>query len=153
MVWVPPLRERRADIPLLARHYLQLLAPERRFDWSATFLEKLALYDWPTNVRELRTVMHRLTLLEADVTTLRSAHLPKEIRKRYSEPDEDWRRASAITIHSPPTREELVQLLSRYNGDLTGLAHHYAKDRRVIKQWLKRHDLDPDDFDPRFDEP
>jgi DNA-binding NtrC family response regulator len=123
VVELPSLRARRSDIPLLSRHFLRLEEPQKTFEWSATFLEKLLLYDWPLNVRELRTVMRRLTMVEDGSTTLRSAHLPKEIRKRVTMPSED-----------------------AFDGDVERLAEHYAKDRRHIYRWLTRHDLSVSDY-------
>jgi DNA-binding NtrC family response regulator len=138
---IPPLRARRSDIPLMARRFLAGFAPGRRFEWSATCLEKLLVYEWPLNVRELRAVAQRLALLEEDVVTLRSAHLPKEIRRHFPNLDAEALRASAITVHAVPSREELVALLDRFGGSVSRLARHYLKDRRLIMRWLKRHDL------------
>jgi DNA-binding NtrC family response regulator len=143
---MPSLRDRRSDIPLLAQHFLKLEEPNRKFDWSATFLEKLLLYDWPVNVRELRTIMRRLTMVEEDIRTLRSAHLPKEIRSLTRMPSEDQLRASAIQIHAVPSRGELEKMLVRFRGDVQRLAEHYAKDRRHVYKWLNRHDLSAGDF-------
>jgi two-component system response regulator GlrR len=143
---LPALRDRRRDIPLLAQYFLKLEAPARRFDWSATCLEKLLLYDWPGNIRELHNVMRRLTLVDDDVTMLRSAHLPKEIRKRLRTASEDSLRYSAITIHAVPSRSELARLLEQYEGNVARVAEHYAKDRRHVYRWLTRHDLSAADF-------
>jgi len=143
---MPSLRSRRTDIPLLADYFLRTIAPERSFDWSATFLEKLLLYDWPMNVRELRTVMQRFTLLDDEITTLRSAHLPREIRMRVRQPTEDQLRASAISVHSVPSREELATLLAKFDGSVAKLATHYGKDRKQIFRWLSRHDLVATDY-------
>jgi DNA-binding NtrC family response regulator len=143
---LPALRDRRRDIPLLAQHFLRLEAPARRFDWSATCLEKLLLYDWPGNIRELHNVTRRLTLVDDDVTTLRSAHLPKEIRKRLRSASEDSLRYSAITVHAVPSRAELARLLEEYEGNVARVAEHYAKDRRHVYRWLTRHDLSAADF-------
>jgi len=65
---VPPLRDRREDIPLLAQHFALLLAqregaPSRTLDPTA--LEVLQRYDWPGNVRELRNAIERLMILAA----------------------------------------------------------------------------------------
>jgi DNA-binding NtrC family response regulator len=143
---MPSLRDRRRDIPLLAQHFLKVEAPARRFDWSATCLEKLLLYDWPGNVRELHNVMRRLTLVDDDVTVLRSAHLPKEIRKRLRTASEDSLRYSAITVHAVPSRAELARLLEEFEGNVARVAEHYAKDRRHVYRWLTRHDLSAADF-------
>ncbi|MCA9623988.1 MAG: sigma 54-interacting transcriptional regulator [Myxococcales bacterium] len=143
---IPPLRARRSDIPALARHFLALEEPRRRFDWSATFVEKLLLYDWPMNARELRTLMRRLTLVEEQVTTLRSAHLPKHIRRRVRMPTEDQLRASAIQVQMVPSRAELKKMLEQHRGDVQRVADHYAKDRRLVYRWIARHDLSVGDY-------
>ncbi len=63
---VPPLRERRDDIPLLAQHFLNI-ANEGRGDQGIEFpdevMERLAGYDWPGNVRELENLVERLVTL------------------------------------------------------------------------------------------
>ncbi len=63
---VPPLRDRRDDIPLLVDHFVRKLARECRRDVravSAGALETLVRYDWPGNVRELENVIHRAVVL------------------------------------------------------------------------------------------
>jgi len=61
---LPPLRDRREDIPLLVDHFVKLFArPESRIKrFSKTALQALAAYDWPGNVRELRNVVERLSI-------------------------------------------------------------------------------------------
>ncbi len=63
---VPPLRERRADVPALARHFALLYGARmgRRFDTiSAAALDALCAYDWPGNVRELQNVIERAAII------------------------------------------------------------------------------------------
>jgi DNA-binding NtrC family response regulator len=78
---VPALRQRRADIPLLVEHFLQLyverhaVAP-RRIDTEA--MVQLWQYDWPGNVRELETVMERVVVLSRS-GVIRTADLPPHI--------------------------------------------------------------------------
>ena len=83
---VPPLRDRREDIPLLAQHFVNLLsqrdgAAARSLDSSA--METLQRYDWPGNVRELRNAIERVMILSAgpritsaDVSRLTGARPP-----------------------------------------------------------------------------
>lgn len=65
---LPALRERRQDIPLLARHFLENAAaqglPRRKIDAQA--LDVLVVHDWPGNVRELENLMRRLAVLARD---------------------------------------------------------------------------------------
>ncbi len=65
-ITLPPLRERREDIPVLADHFARLVAEQngwRPRAFSAAALEALSRYTWPGNVRELRNVVERLLLL------------------------------------------------------------------------------------------
>ncbi|MEM1033887.1 MAG: sigma 54-interacting transcriptional regulator [Myxococcota bacterium] len=144
---IPPLRERRVDIPVLARHFLALEEPKRTLDWSPTFLEKLLVHGWPGNERALRALMRRLTMVEDEVTTLRSAHLPSELQAPDPGGSEDALRASAISVHHvAPSRDELRAVLSRCAGEVQRVADHFGKDRRHVYRWLLRHDLSAADF-------
>jgi two-component system nitrogen regulation response regulator NtrX len=65
-VVVPPLRDRKEDIPLLARHFLRMHAEEQGLrvkDIAPEALEVLQLYDWPGNIRELRNLIERLLIM------------------------------------------------------------------------------------------
>ncbi|MEY2632139.1 MAG: hypothetical protein RIR00_793, partial [Pseudomonadota bacterium] len=65
-VTLPPLRERPEDIPLLARHFVQLLAPKLgvpQLGLEPRTLARLSDYDWPGNVRELRNLVERSLIL------------------------------------------------------------------------------------------
>ena len=77
--YVPPLRERKEDIPLLARHFLK--------EFSATYSRRpkeitddaisvLTRYSWPGNIRELRNVIERLVIMNPTVHRLERKHLP-----------------------------------------------------------------------------
>jgi transcriptional regulator with GAF, ATPase, and Fis domain len=75
-VLIPPLRERRDDIPLLLEHFAALLPHGRApRSFSPEALAALCHYDWPLNVRELRHVVERLSLL-APEPVIDIAHLP-----------------------------------------------------------------------------
>ncbi|MBI1786566.1 MAG: sigma-54-dependent Fis family transcriptional regulator [Acidobacteria bacterium] len=61
-VLVPPLRQRKEDIPLLALHFLQRYSPSRRLEITPAAMEAFIVYSWPGNVRELEHLMERLAL-------------------------------------------------------------------------------------------
>jgi transcriptional regulator with PAS, ATPase and Fis domain len=79
---LPPLRERKGDIPLLARHFLQDFSEKYKKmslkEISPEAEELLVAYRWPGNIRELRNVIERIVVLEND-EIVRSEHLPAEI--------------------------------------------------------------------------
>ncbi len=68
-VELPPLRERKEDIPLLAAHFLNRFALDRGLpdlQCSAEALERLMAYNWPGNVRELENILERASILADD---------------------------------------------------------------------------------------
>ena len=80
-VFVPPLRERREDIPLLAEHFLDLYNREfgkKIKGFSRDAVEALTNYPWPGNVRELQNLVERLVVL-AKSDVISEDHIPKEI--------------------------------------------------------------------------
>jgi len=76
-VQIPPLRERREDLPLLLQHFLKRFAPGKALSVSPEAQEALAHYDWPGNVRELRNIMQRLALFATREINLQD--LPPEL--------------------------------------------------------------------------
>jgi len=74
---IPPLRERRDDIPLLLDHYLKRYAPGSSLTIGEDALKCLTTYEWPGNVRELRNVVQRIALFAKD--TVHCKDLPPEI--------------------------------------------------------------------------
>jgi two-component system response regulator HydG len=83
-VAVPPLRDRRDDIPLLAQHFVQVYAEKNGkaiSGCSPSALERLTEYSWPGNVRELENAIERAVVLtRAGQTVIDEEALPREIR-------------------------------------------------------------------------
>jgi len=78
-VRLPPLRERREDVIPLFSRLLQENGSGRALAIESDFAERLCLYDWPFNVRELVQLVRRLLTLHAGETTLHAHHLPERI--------------------------------------------------------------------------
>src|SRR5205085_3285473 len=102
---LPPLRERREDIPLLAGHFLRTCAAKYKLKCVEISLEamaRLAAYDWPGNVRELRNAIERSAVL-ADGTKLRAEDLPEEIKVG---------RATTVSRTTTPAASDEMESLS-----------------------------------------
>jgi DNA-binding NtrC family response regulator len=82
---LPPLRDRRTDIPLLVDHFVAKYAGGTRRTVSKEALEVLIAYDWPGNVRELESVIERVLLL-AENMQIAPSDLPGSVRTRVSSP-------------------------------------------------------------------
>jgi two-component system response regulator AtoC len=87
-VKLPPLRERKADVALLARHFLDRYSPRKKLTIRA--IESLQTYAWPGNVRELQMVIQRAAILTAS-DTLDAPDLPLDVR------DTNWKAAAVKT--------------------------------------------------------
>src|SRR4030081_2224419 len=106
-VHLPPLRERREDIPLLVAHFVQkynarLKKNVERLEDDA--LAALSGYSWPGNIRELENVLER-TILFAERPVIRAADLPPSLRNRPSMPDDAATSASGLPSTPGPLKE------------------------------------------------
>jgi DNA-binding NtrC family response regulator len=79
-IGLPSLRERTSDIPLLADALLARVAPGRELRLAPAALSRLMAYDYPGNVRELRNVLERASLL-CDGEVIQLEHLPEELQE------------------------------------------------------------------------
>jgi transcriptional regulator with PAS, ATPase and Fis domain len=81
---IPALRERRADVPLLAEHFLEAHRSTRPLRLSPSALDALVIHDWPGNVRELERLIERAVAL-AETDTIELDDLPPAVRGDYAE--------------------------------------------------------------------
>jgi len=103
---LPPLRERKSDIALLARQFLDRGARKKL---TSRAVEALQAYAWPGNVRELRMVMDRAALL-ASSETLDAADLPLDVR------DHNWKAAAVKTgLSLAEVEKEYIETVLRQN--------------------------------------
>ncbi|MCU0897686.1 MAG: nitrogen regulation protein NR(I) [Burkholderiales bacterium] len=106
---LPPLAERREDVPLLARHFLAKSGRELGIEakrLSDDAMAFLAAYDWPGNVRQLENVCHWLTVM-APGQSIELADLPPELREETARsPEADWSAALAREVERALVRGE-----------------------------------------------
>lgn len=84
-IWLPPLRERKEDIPVLSEHFLNKIAEELNCEpkhLSSEAMQSLINYSWPGNIRELENVMERINIL-ADGKEVQKEDLPHYISENY----------------------------------------------------------------------
>ncbi|MCW8847984.1 MAG: sigma 54-interacting transcriptional regulator [Sedimenticola sp.] len=139
---LPPLSERREDIPLLANHFLTRLAPRygnRVKGFSAESLEALVQYDWPGNVRQLQNVIEQLTALSS------TPIIPvKQVEKALKEKSAMVPGFQEAREHFE--REYLMELLRRVSGNVSQAAKLAKRNRTEFYKLLKRHHLEPARF-------
>ncbi len=139
---LPPLRERRGDIPLLARHFLTRYASEFEkdvCDFSAEALQLLMVHHWPGNVRELEHVIERAVVL-CEGSELQPHDLVISPAGRHGA-QQSLQEAKAKEI-ARFERDYIQGLLSACKGNITRAAQVAKKNRRAFWQLIKKHQID-----------
>jgi DNA-binding NtrC family response regulator len=157
---MPPLRERRGDIVLLAEHFLRRFreeydAPAKRL--SAATIETLEAHSWPGNVRELENCLHRAFLM-SDGDDIHFAFNPDYCGEELSEDDlvpdgdesgEPLSFAAAKTkVVEAFERRYLQKLLALTEGNVSRAARLADKERRALGKLLRKHGIDRLDYVP-----
>lgn len=117
---IPTLRERQADIPLLAQHFLQFYAVKmnrRLTGMNEEFMQKLKAYPWKGNIRELKNVLERAVIL-ADSEILTPEHLPAEFWTAAPTPEAE----SSDTALSTVEKNHIRKILEKTGGNKTEAA-------------------------------
>ena len=140
---IPPLRERRDDIPILAQSFLTEIARKRGEEPKTLSLdaaEQLQEYSWPGNVRELENAIERAVILASNGTILPAA-LPDKVRSRKAEPLTAERVAP-----NPPLdaieRAYIMWVLGSEGGNKTRAAEVLGIDPSTLYRKLSRFGLD-----------
>jgi two-component system response regulator HydG len=142
-VHVPTLRERREDILMLAASLLARLHPGRRFHIAEAARHALVAYDYPGNVRELRNIVERASLL-ADGDRIELRHLPQEVVAAESAGSAPSAEAAATPSGKPlltAERDALTHALSRHKGNRRELALSLGLSERTLYRKLRAYGL------------
>jgi two-component system, NtrC family, response regulator AtoC len=111
---LPPLRERREDIPLLVRHFLarlgeQAVPPRRGVVFSQEAMRRLMAFDWPGNIRQLENSVERALALSPGRTQIDVSVLPPDVRGQDGE-------KQAVPVALPDEGFDLEQQMARLEG-------------------------------------
>lgn len=146
-VYMPPLRERRTDILLLAEFFLEKYSTEngktiQRISTSA--IDMLIQYHWPGNVRELQNCMERAVLI-CDGNTIKSNHLPPTLQTSDSiRTDRNPLSLSAAVENFE--KDLIVDGLKKNRGNQTQTAKFLDTSLRIINYKIHQYDIDPKKF-------
>ena len=146
-VRIPPLRERREDIPDLANHFLARFAAERRLPMPTMSDEAMAAlqaHDWPGNVRQLRNIIERTLILTPGdrVSCIEVDLLPPEIIDSQSSAGLG---GASMAIMGSPLREaresferEYLKIqIRRFSGNISRTASFIGMERSALHRKLK----------------
>ena len=141
-ITIPPLRERREDIPLLAKHFLDKYATQAGksiSDISTLALQLLLQYDWPGNVRELENAIARAVLLET-TGVLQAGNLPSQLSPVIAL-ESDPSTPMAILPLAEIERQTLIYALEATGNNMTQAAQALGIGRVTLYRKLKKYNI------------
>ena len=151
---LPPLRDRKEDIPALAAHFLRKHAPadKKPLKLSPSACAALLSWNWPGNVRELESAILRgVHLCHTDSVEVEDLGLqPNTGKASAAAPPASSKlhsfRAMKREIIEVFEKEYLARLMSEHQGNVSQAARVAGKERRDLGKLLKKHGLDPKSF-------
>ncbi|HEV2842021.1 MAG TPA: sigma-54 dependent transcriptional regulator [Chthoniobacterales bacterium] len=150
-ITMPPLRERKEDIPMLVRGFLRHFCKANEkplLDLTADAMNALLTYNWPGNVRELRTAIeHGVVMAHGPKITLRD--LPANVRQATGAalpggitPSKAFgEKSSALDLHETE-RRLIMQALATTNGNVTAAAKKLGISRRTLHRKINEMDAE-----------
>jgi formate hydrogenlyase transcriptional activator len=138
-ITLPPLRERREDVPLLARHFLEnsrvTMTGEKRF--RPEVLRCLQAYGWPGNVRELANVVERAVILSGTDASIEARHLPPEVRQSAGRPPA----VGSVRSLAEAEKETIAAALAATKGNKTQAAKLLGIARVTLREKMELYDI------------
>ena len=133
---IPPLRERRQDIPILANCFLKEFIKQQKMTVkriSAEAMRSLEMYDWPGNVRELRNAIERgIVTCEGKVIELDDLSYNKSMLQNYIN-------LSGKGSLAELEREKIIKVLNQFDGHKTKAAEYLGINRKTLRQKIRKH--------------
>jgi two-component system nitrogen regulation response regulator NtrX len=136
--FVPPLRERKQDIPLLAREFLLEFGRQYgrpRVEIGEEALDALAQYQWPGNVRELRNLIERVLILNPRVLRIERKHLPALSHKAGSRSTEEF--SSLQQARDAYEREYILKKIEEAHNNISHAAELLGLERSHLYRKMK----------------
>ncbi len=144
---IPPLRERKDDIPLLVNHFISKFNEKYGANVEGISQEALLYlinYDWPGNVRQLENVVYQACIHANGI--IEKDNLPP-LETSMEQQDFQFEYNKAKEMHNKKFAESYFRvLLSITNGNITQAAKLAKVERQSLQKLLKKYNINPDDF-------
>jgi two-component system nitrogen regulation response regulator NtrX len=140
--FVPPLRDRKEDIPLLAREFLQEFGQQYgrpHVEIADSALTALKQYNWPGNVRELRNVIERVLILNPKAQRIEARHLPTLVQRTEGRTSGAGREEFSTLLQAREAyeRDYILKELDRSNGNVSRAAESLGLERSHLYRKMK----------------
>jgi two-component system nitrogen regulation response regulator NtrX len=148
--YVPPLRDRIEDVPLLADHFLQEFATaygRKQKELTAEALRVLTDYSWPGNVRELRNLMERIVIMNPQVR-IEARHIPLNAGRRpvFDRSSGD-RFGSLQEVREAAERDYILRKLEEAHGNMSRTAELLGLERSHLYRKMRALGIAPKEIE------
>jgi transcriptional regulator with PAS, ATPase and Fis domain len=137
---LPALRERKEDIAILAQSLLRRIVPNRELEFTESALEQLEAHDFKGNIRELRNMLERASLM-TDGTKILAEHLINEVGMLSSESSQKKNGCGSCRVVQPLENIEskYLQCIMREHGeDLNYLSNALCVSKRTLYRMINK---------------
>jgi two-component system nitrogen regulation response regulator NtrX len=137
---VPPLRERKEDVPLLARHFLKEFATaygKRSREIADDAVQALTRYSWPGNVRELRNLIERIVIMNPTTLRFERKHLPPLIYRDGARRAANGEFSTLHQARDAYERDYILKKLDENHGNVSRTAEMLGLERSHLYRKMK----------------
>ncbi len=138
---IPPLRERKRDIPRLCEYFIKLMTKKSDIKLSDEELNKLLEYEWPGNVRELKNVMERALIIQRGKSLQPSQLLKSNHNLPFPAVNNSENETNKITTLENMERNHIEKALIKYMGNYTQTAKALDISLSTLKRKVKNYNL------------
>jgi two-component system, NtrC family, nitrogen regulation response regulator NtrX len=136
--YVPPLRSRKEDIPLLAREFLREIGREYgrpRIEITEEAIAALQQYHWPGNVRELKNMIERVLIMNPAIVRVERKHLPMLVYRAGSRKSEEF--STLQQAREAYEREYILKKIDECRGNVSRAAEGLGLERSHLYRKMK----------------
>ncbi len=136
--FVPPLRERKEDIPSLTREFLRIFGREYgrpRMDIGDDALDLLKQYPWPGNVRELKNILERVLILNPQTHRIERRHLPMLVHRASTRRTGDF--GTLQLAREAYEREYILKKIDECHGNMSRAAESLGLERSHLYRKMR----------------
>lgn len=142
---LPPLRQRREDVELLAQHFLQKLSQQMSKEgvqWKEQALQRLRSHGFPGNVRELKNEVERILAIKENFSFVDVADLSAKVAESLSPMDEIEKGRTLKSIVDSYEKRIIQEALSKYHWNKSRVAELFQITRQGLMKKISKHKLD-----------
>ena len=147
-IHLPPLKERREDIPLLVEYFLEIILDKLKRGkrvFSKEAMHAFTKYNWPGNIRELQNIIERaVALSKSEIINADELPIPiNEFTSLSENPIDDKRKSYIVTTLAEQEKNAIIEALNKYGGNQTKVSQILGISTTTLWRKIKKYKIKP----------